>query len=68
MCAMLLCALMMFVWMLGGRFAARGRYWWRWSWLKVVVVLILTPEGPASSWVRVEKNSGLPGGALICLE
>ena len=27
-----------------------------------------TPEGPASSCVRVEKNRGLPGGSRICLE
>jgi len=31
MYVMSLCDLMMFVWISGERFVARGRYWWRWS-------------------------------------
>jgi len=36
--------------------------------VKVVCVLIETPEGPASSLVMWAKWSGLPGGSCICLE
>ena len=36
--------------------------------LKIVCVLMDTPEGPASSLMMWEKWRGSPGGSCICLE
>ena len=36
--------------------------------LKIVCVLMDTPEGPASSLMIWEKWRGSPGGSCICLE
>ena len=65
--AMRLWAVMILCCIVVGSLLAWGRYCSRCLCWNVCCVLMLTPDGPASSSVRVAKCSAFPGGGHICL-